>query len=65
MQSIKADGSSQRVSGSKEQRDKDVFFIIYLKGAAKGQGSGYKLSLTVTSLMEPARLTTTAAKLRV
>lgn len=64
MQSIKADGSSQRVSGSKEQRDKDVFFIIY-EGAAKGQGSGYKLSLTVTNLMEPARLTTTAAKLRV
>lgn len=63
MQSIKADGSSQRVSGSKEQRDKDVFFIIYLKGAAKGQGSRCKLSLTVTNLMEPARLTTTAAKL--
>lgn len=65
MQSIKADGSSQRAWGRKEHGDNDTYFIIYLKGAAKGQRSRCKLSVTVTNLMEPARLTSTAAALHV
>lgn len=49
----------------KEQRERDTFFIINLKGTVKGQRSRCKLSLTVTTFMEPVGLTHTAEKLPV